>query len=265
MGTPGSFIIRPSGAIGVLASGAIGVKNAQGECPVCCGGGQGGRCYFAKGGTCGALVDGSLRSTHSINMVTDASWTDTPDTVGNNYAYTGNVTSAVVGGLACSCQSQGSAQVTSQAQPSGDPNLIEVSVGVPSSIPQLPRSLWVPWQSMAGTQGVDSFYSVRIYHASDNTHFDTNVNLNTGAIQNSVAINGELSLGRLRQVINEFGGLTNINGQASMTVGLSWQGCVPTIAIQCQSSWGYDDPANHVTYRRAMSVSAVLSVAGFVS
>lgn len=42
MGTAGSMVIRPSGAIGVLASGAVAVKDAQGECVSCCGGSGGG-------------------------------------------------------------------------------------------------------------------------------------------------------------------------------------------------------------------------------
>lgn len=73
MGSPGSLVIRPSGGVGVLSSGAVAVRNSAGECPGCCGG-PGGPCVCrirpTAGLVCGATSpDAPIRVRVNANLV----------------------------------------------------------------------------------------------------------------------------------------------------------------------------------------------------
>jgi len=267
MGTPGSVVVRASGAWGVLPSGAVAVRNDQGGCPTCCDGGtHTGECYVFNQGQCSARQNPPLNRLTDAQMQWSASNTDTPP-LGGNY----NVANQVLGAsgipLSLACYNEGdglnsSTQIVQQP-PGGPLTWTQFALGHYLTQDQLTRSLWVPWVILPGNNNVDPSYYMRIH--CDQFNFYARWNLNNNAVQVSADILGELSLGRLRQRFPAADGYTNVNGAASIAAAIAWQGCVPTMTMTVSGSFTWNYPPNHETHGATFAATASSTFTGLIT
>lgn len=264
MGTAGSMVIRPSGALGVLASGALAVKDAAGECGVCCGSTHDGDCYTFNQGQCSAKTLPTLQRFTSAQMQWSASNADTPP-LGPNYNLSNQSLGASgIGPVTLLCYNPGDGvnnDTQIVQQPPGGPLVyLQFALGHYLSQGQLTRSSWVPYVNLPGTEGVDSTYYMRIH--CDQFNFYARWNLNNNAVQVSADILGELSIGRLRTAL---AGYSNVNAQATIAASIAWQGCVPTMTMNVSGSFSYALPANNETHAGSFSGQASATFTGLVT
>lgn len=266
MGTPGSVVIRPSGAWGVLASGAVAIRNQAGECPACCGGTtHDGDCYVYNQGSCSAKQNPPLTRITAAQMQWAASNNDQPP-LGTNYNLSNQNLGASGIPLSLACFNEGDGFNSSSAivAPTSTPTTwLQFAMGHFLTQNQLVRSLWVPYNVLPGNNNVDPSYLMRIH--SDLFNFYALWNLNNNAVQISADILGELSLGRLRQRFPAADGYTNVNGAASVAASITWQGCVPTMTMNVSGSFTWNYPPNHETHAGSFSAQASATFTGLIT